>query len=116
MFTKLFLTTVISTLALSAFCADTQAGRYRVEGPTSGGAGDQAGRYSLSADSVTTGATQSDWNQTGQSQVVGRYRQGEGTFEQAPASQAVPEYAQTQTQRGPAKDVSNKPATVPASK
>lgn len=45
MFTKYFFTALVSTLALSAFSADTQAGRYRVEGPgNSGGISQQGGR------------------------------------------------------------------------
>ena len=115
MFTKinLFLGTLAFGLALSAFSADSQAGRYRVEGPSGGNSGGQAGRYAVKADNVATGAAQNGWSQIGQSQVAGRYRQG--TFA-APASHVEAGYAQVKAQRGEAKDVSNKPATVPACK
>lgn len=113
MFTKFFFATLVSTLALSAFSSEsTQAGRYRVEGSiNSGGMSVQTGRYQVSSENTGSFAIQGqqNWNQNGQSQMAGRYSQGQSDFATTRSFNVAPEARMT-TQRAPAADVSNRPA------
>lgn len=110
MFTKFFFATLVSTLALSVFSSEsTSAGRYRVEGPSnSDGMAVQAGRYHVDAGSIAMPVRES-WGQVGQSQVAGRYMQSD--FAATRMFNFAPEAAPMATQRAPAADVSNKPAS-----
>ena len=121
MFTKFSFVTLIATLAFSAFSADTQAGRYRTEGPTnSGDTSAQTGRYRVASDFAVSNNTgsyanagqENSWAQVGRNTQAGRYRPSQSNF--APiesfAHDNDSEYARTRTQRPAAVDVSNIPA------
>ena len=113
MFSKFFFTALIFTLALSASSSEsTQAGRYRVEGP--GNSGDwsaQAGRYHVSSDFAMSNSNTGveGWAQIGQTRVAGRYQSNQSDYAMT-RMYGVQESGEMRTQRGPAADVSDKPA------
>lgn len=110
MLSKLFFASLVSMLAMSAFSADTQTGRYRIEGPGwATGSGLQAGRYSIDSGN-NWGYSQYQYNtmQNNQGLMAGRYEQN---MYYAPSSSYMREYeyAGYRTERGQARDVSNRP-------
>jgi hypothetical protein len=111
MFTKInfLVAAFVSTLAMSAFSADTQAGRYRVEGPGNTNNSDvQAGRYPTSNDNSGTFAIQNQGNSsmTDQNRVAGRYQPSQEVYATARVYESAPNTASMMTQRGQNTDVS----------
>ena len=95
----------VFTLAFSAFSSEsTQAGRYRVEGPSNATPSTaQAGRYKVSSDFAFAPAGAQD---SSQNLVAGRYSRSQ--LGEAAVGIAVSN--RMMTERAQATDVSNKPA------
>jgi hypothetical protein len=111
MFTKInfLVAAFVSTLAMSAFSADTQAGRYRVEGPNNSGGSDvQLGRYRGTNDNSGNFSIQyqSDSSMIGQSRMAGRYQQSQEAYATARVYESAPSTPSMMTQRGQNADVS----------
>jgi len=104
MFTKfnLFAAAVVSTLAFSGFSSESaQAGRYRVEGPSSENSGAQVGRFQSKSENRSF--ENQNASMTSETRVAGRFVPSQAEY----AVRAMPESEMMKTQRAPAANVSN---------